>query len=582
MSFWTPPRRWARIWARSASWTGQRPASAALRPAGRRKLFRAVVLRRQSAKEVRGHERTGSAPTRRDALLAAGQGAERASAESVARAGHGRASGGAQVGRPLGSQICIRRYYRRNGRRLLRRYLQRRRTASWSLPECQVDGFRARHERAGRGQLSLARQRRWAAHSQPSSPAPNSNAIAAGARRRKNGRTAKGAVVASANARAPALKRCGRTIRGRPANPPPPTISPLKRRRKRSGAYPATRAERRAFSTLISGMPPLERGVTWEIYKVQMHAHRTVRAAEAPLWVGGGGQAKAKLPPGGTACAWLTVSRRQQASSRRLREGRENGTARCGHDRGRGAAGTERPARRGSILCSSQPKTRGRRARNWAVRAERPALFHLNTGDYVLSAFAGLAKLEAPVKVARRKSVRRAHGLECGHARDQDLRQSGVGQTRPSLASDHPVGAGSQKRRRLARSLALHIACSFRRAAIASKSVYGNAREERVVTVDAGQTTAKTVILNAGEAKVSLPPANPTRSARSTRLARIESWPDRARRGRRNPLHPQGRALRRGMPRKGRHRAAEAGADHGGGRRGAVRKIAGVGGFASF
>jgi hypothetical protein len=37
------------------------------------------------------------------------------------------------------------------------------------------------------------------------------------------------------------------------------------------------------------------------------------------------------------------------------------------------------------------------------------------------------------------------------------------------------------------------------------ETIYGSAREEKAVTVTAGQATPVTVILNAGEAKVSLP-----------------------------------------------------------------------------
>ena len=51
-------------------------------------------------------------------------------------------------------------------------------------------------------------------------------------------------------------------------------------------------------AVLASGTPPLEAGVTWEIYKINTTPTGQLRTAETPAWTAGGGQAKLKLPEG--------------------------------------------------------------------------------------------------------------------------------------------------------------------------------------------------------------------------------------------------------------------------------------------
>ena len=292
-----------------------------------------------------------------------------------------------------------------------------------------------------------------------------------------------------------------------PASPPPPADQPSEKESEEKFVPPPQTEPNVVLSAaLVPGMPPLEAGVTWEIYKIQVTPTGQIRLAEAPLWVGGGGQAKAKLPEG--------------RYSARVAYGLATGS-------GEFTLGTVKveetiPLDAGTIVAEAQQAPNGPPvgdaffvvSQKTSVGREElgrssgaPALFHLNAGDYVLSAFAGSATLEASVRVVAGKVSVVRMPLNLGNLEIKTFAKDGspdllAAWHRLSPAVSNPKNGALPVLRVSGSSPRLQLpAGSYR-----LETVYGNALEESVVTVRAGQLTSQTVILNAGEAKLSLPP----------------------------------------------------------------------------
>ncbi len=259
-------------------------------------------------------------------------------------------------------------------------------------------------------------------------------------------------------------------------------------------------------AALASGMPPLEAGVTWEIYKVQITPTGQVRAAEAPLWVGGGAQARAKLPEGryivkasyglATGSGDFTLSAEKVEKTIVLDAGAIVAEAQ------QAANG---PPVGDAFFTVSRSKTTGREEVGRSSGA--PALFHLNAGDYILSSFADSAKLETPVKVIAGKVSVVRMSLGVGALEIKTFAKEGSPELATAWHRLSPVASDSKNDALpvLRLSGASHR-LQLPAGAYRLESLYGNVREESVVTVTAGQLTSKDVVLNAGEAKLSLPP----------------------------------------------------------------------------
>ena len=258
-------------------------------------------------------------------------------------------------------------------------------------------------------------------------------------------------------------------------------------------------------ASLVSGMPPLEAGVTWEIYKIQITPTGQVRTAEAPLWVGGGGLAKAKLPEGrygvkvayglATGSGEFTLGAEKVEKTIALAAGTIVAEAQ---------QASNGPPVGDAFFIVSKPKTQAREELGRSSGA--PALFHLNEGDYVLSAFAGAATLDASVKVVAGKvSIVRmplsVGALEIKTFAKEDSPEHVAAWHRLSPAASDSKNAALPALRLSGYSNKLQLpAGSYR-----LESIYGSARVESIVTVKAGQLTSQNVILNAGEAQLSLP-----------------------------------------------------------------------------
>jgi hypothetical protein len=137
-----------------------------------------------------------------------------------------------------------------------------------------------------------------------------------------------------------------------------------------------------------------------------------------------------------------------------------------------------------------------------------PALFHVNAGDYALTAFSGLAKLDAAVKVKAGKVSAVRMALNVGMIEIKSFAAEGPSEAVSAWHRITPEAAGPAN----GAASPLWVSGPSARLQLPAgsyriESVYGNAREDRTVTINAGQTASVNVIMNAGEAKVSLPSA---------------------------------------------------------------------------
>ncbi len=288
-----------------------------------------------------------------------------------------------------------------------------------------------------------------------------------------------------------------------PPSPPPPTDQPVQKETEEKAALPTQPEPNVVLSaTLISGMPPLESGVTWEIYKVQITPTGQARLAEAPLWVGGGAQAKAKLPEGryGVRLAYGLAT-----ATGEFTLGAEKVEKTIPLDAGTIVAEAQQalnsPPAEDAFFVVSQMTSAGREELGRSSGA--PALFHLNAGGYTLSVFAGGATLEAPVKVVAGKVSVVRMPLNVGTLEIKTFAKEGS----PELvAAWHRISPATPDQKSALRVSGSSIRLQLPAGGYRLETMYGNAREESVVTVNAGQLTSKNVVLNAGEATLSLPP----------------------------------------------------------------------------
>jgi hypothetical protein len=259
-------------------------------------------------------------------------------------------------------------------------------------------------------------------------------------------------------------------------------------------------------AALTSDSPSLDAGVTWEIYKLQSTATGQTRPAEAPLWVGGGGQAKAKLPEGKYSArasyGYATASDEFAVASGKVQKTIPLEAGTIAAEALQKAGG---PPVEGAFFTLYKLKAGGGQE-ELGRSSEAPALFHVNAGSYSLLSVAGLAKVDAPVKaVAGKVSVARV-AMNVGVLEIDTLAQEGSRKTAPAWQHITPLGAEW----RSGAAVPLRVFGGAHRLQLPAgkyrlETSYGGAREESTVTVTAGQTTSKTVTMNAGEAKLSLP-----------------------------------------------------------------------------
>ncbi|MFZ1110265.1 MAG: hypothetical protein WAN43_18190, partial [Rhodomicrobium sp.] len=283
-----------------------------------------------------------------------------------------------------------------------------------------------------------------------------------------------------------------------PAPPPPPAAE-----ERPAPPPPPIEPNVVLSAALASGSPPLDAGVTWEITKIQVTPTGQIRLAEAPLWVGGGAQAKAKLPEGRYS-AKLTYGSARASGEFAVASGTvektiplEAGTIAAEALQAPGGQAAE-----GGFFILRKPKTGEELGRS----SETPALFHVNAGEYVLSASAGLAKLDASVKVVAGKVSVVRMAMNVGVLDIKTLAAEGSEKPVPAWHFIAPLAQDASK----TAGAALRLPGASHRLQLPAggyrlETVYGAVKQESTVTVEAGRTASKTVVLNVGEAKVSLP-----------------------------------------------------------------------------
>lgn len=308
-----------------------------------------------------------------------------------------------------------------------------------------------------------------------------------------------------ADAKAPPASAAPATADAPPL--PPPADQPADKEAEEKAVQPPQPEPNVILSaTLAAGLPPLEAGVTWEIYKVQVTPTGQIRNADAPLWVGGGAQAKANLPEGrysvklayglATGGGEFTLGAEKIEKTFALNAGTMVAEAQQAPD--------GPPVSDAFFIVSRQQAPAFREELGRSSGA--PALFHLNAGDYLLAAFADGATIEAPVKVVAGKVSVVRLPLNVGALEIKTFAKDGASEPVAAWHRISPVQAEAKSGSRpvlkvSGSSLKLQLPAGNYRL----ETLYGNARDERTVTVKAGQVTSEAVILNAGEAKISLP-----------------------------------------------------------------------------
>ncbi|MBT3070846.1 VWA domain-containing protein [Rhodomicrobium sp. Az07] len=261
-------------------------------------------------------------------------------------------------------------------------------------------------------------------------------------------------------------------------------------------------------ATLAPGLPPLDAGVTWKILKMTRTPTGQMRAAEAPLWVGAGGQAKAKLPEGrykvNLAYGLTTADAEFAVEGSRVERtiALDAGTIAAEALKSPGGE----PAA-GAFFTLYRQGANG--AREEIGRSSiAPAVFQVNGGNYIIAAMAGLAKVEAPVRVEGGKVSVVSMTLNVGTLAIKALAAPAA--TTPVSAwhrlfadDTSPVAKpGAPLLRLSGASPRIDLPAGTYRL----ETVYGTIRDVRTVSVAAGRTTAENIVLDAGEAKILMPP----------------------------------------------------------------------------
>jgi hypothetical protein len=254
-------------------------------------------------------------------------------------------------------------------------------------------------------------------------------------------------------------------------------------------------------AVLAEGSAVLDTGVTWELYKINTTPTGQLRTAETASWTGGGGQAKAKLPEGHYAVR-VRYGFASAASDVTLGPGKTEktvplnaGTIAAEAYQARDASQAE-----GAFYALYSPKS-SPHAELIGRSSESPALFHVNAGDYVLSASAGLAKLDAPVKVAAGKVSAVSIVLNTGIVQIDTFLSAAA--SKPAAAW-HEIYATNAKQgdppllRLSGASIRMQLAAGNYRL----DTTYGSARISTPLAVVPGQTVPLRLVLDAGEAKI--------------------------------------------------------------------------------
>ncbi len=262
-------------------------------------------------------------------------------------------------------------------------------------------------------------------------------------------------------------------------------------------------------AALADGQPPLDAGVTWEIYKINTTPTGQQKTADSPSWVGGGGKARMKLGEGrylvraayGFASAQDSIAVNGGKVEKTVALNAGTIAAEGLQTQGAGAA-------QGVFFTLSRRK-QGGGMEELGRSSESPAAFHVNAGEYVISASAGPAGLASTVKVEAGKVSVVRMALNVGTLEIKTYEVEGAANTVSAWHRVYPAAESAKKALLTVEGAAPRVqlpAGDYR-----LETIYGNARVESAVSVAAGQIAARTVILSAGRAKISVPSGKPAR-----------------------------------------------------------------------
>ncbi len=262
-------------------------------------------------------------------------------------------------------------------------------------------------------------------------------------------------------------------------------------------------------AVLAEGQPPLDAGVTWELYKIRTTPTGQQKPADSPGWTGGGGKAEARLAAGSYAVR-VTYGFAKAEDSITVNGGKTEKTVLL--NAGTIAAeGLQKQGGRAAegVLFVLRRRKQGGGLEELGRSGGMPTAFHVNAGIYELSALAGPAALTGTVRVEAGKVTTVRMALNVGTLEIKAYETEGAAGKVSAWHRIYPAGGASKKPLLTAQGMAPRVqlpAGDYR-----LETVYGNARVESAFSIAAGQTVAKTVILSTGQAKISVPAGKPAR-----------------------------------------------------------------------
>lgn len=288
-----------------------------------------------------------------------------------------------------------------------------------------------------------------------------------------------------------------------PSSPPPEPAVPQPPRPEPNTVLSAV---------LANGMAPLDSGVTWEIYKIKTTPTGQLRMAETPSWTGGGGKAQAKLGEGNYAVR-VTYGYATAGDSLTVNGGKAEKTVtlNAGTIAAEGLQAPGGPAAEGVFFVLSRPRPGGA-PEQLGRSSESPATFHVNAGQYLLQASAGLAKIDTAVRVEPGKVSLVRIALNVGTLEIRTVEAEGTAKAVPAWHRIYPAASAPGTKP----APLMIIEGGIQRVQLPAgnyrlETEYGNARVQNNVTVAAGQTVTKSVVLGAGEATLNLPSNKPAK-----------------------------------------------------------------------
>jgi hypothetical protein len=315
---------------------------------------------------------------------------------------------------------------------------------------------------------------------------------------------------AAAPAPAPAAPSSGAAEKAEAAAGTAPATAPAAPADAKPAVPPQPQAEPNTVlsAALGSGTPPLDSGVTWEVYKIHTTPTGQLRPAETPLWTGGGGQAKVKLAEGNYKVrASYGLASGEDGLSAGADKVEKNIVLNAGTIAAEAFQAREAQPAEGVFFILSRRKG-GSAFEELGRSSQSPAIFHVNAGDYVLSASSGLSKLDAAVKVEAGKVSAVRMALNVGTLEIKTFAAGDASKPVPAWHRIFPAAAEAGE----GGAPLLRIAGGAHRLQLPAgnyrlETEYGNARVESTVTVAAAQTVSQNVVVQAGEAAISFPSA---------------------------------------------------------------------------